>query len=197
MNKNANDRHRELVILVPWRPDGLPHGEEVSVEALDAQCLARRTQHLLRVVPVDGPTARLGRGGQGRAVHHPIGDVLGAVIRESFGNRRRKLRATAKGDAEDARHRRRDRVEGEPRMPLRRNTHALDQCDGLVQRESLGVVVMGKFRQALVHQFYSTAVEERPIGRHRHEYRPTAVIRYPDDAAVLRHDGYSHPPSRA
>jgi hypothetical protein len=33
----------------------------------------------------------------------------------------------------------------------------------------------------------AAAVEERPIARYRYEYRPNAVIRYPDDAAVLRH----------
>ena len=68
---------------------------------------------------------------------------------------------------------------------------ALDAVAMAVPR-ILGVVVMGKLRQALVHKFYATAVEERPIARHRHQHRPTAVIRYPDDAAVLRHDVSSH-----
>jgi hypothetical protein len=37
----------------------------VSVEVLYAQRLARRIQYALRVVPVDGPTPCLGRGGSG------------------------------------------------------------------------------------------------------------------------------------
>src|SRR5258705_1109038 len=55
--------HRDLVILAPGRPDGPPQLEEVGIEVLDAQRLARCIKHLLRLVPVDGPTARLGRGG--------------------------------------------------------------------------------------------------------------------------------------
>jgi len=42
-------RHCELVILVPGRPNGPPHLDEVSVEVLYTQRLARRTQHALRV----------------------------------------------------------------------------------------------------------------------------------------------------
>src|SRR2546422_907371 len=34
-----------------------------DIEVIDAQRLARCIKHLLRVVPVDGPTARLGRSG--------------------------------------------------------------------------------------------------------------------------------------
>jgi hypothetical protein len=77
---------------------------------------------------------------------------------------------------EDTRHRYRDGVQRKYRMPLRRNTHALDQRHGLVQREPLAFVVKGRLRQALVHEFYAAAVEERPIAGHRHQHRPTAVI---------------------
>ena len=103
-------RHCELVILVPRRPDGPPHLEEVSVEVLYTQRLARRTQNALRVVSMDGPTPCLRRGGQGLAVHHLVGNVLRAIVLDSFGNRGRKLWALAKRDAKDARHRLRDAV---------------------------------------------------------------------------------------
>src|SRR5438552_12949229 len=78
--------HRDLVILAPGRPDGPPQLEEVRIEVLDAQRLARCVTHLLRVVPVDGPTARLGRGGYRLAVHDPVGDVLRPVVRDPLGN---------------------------------------------------------------------------------------------------------------
>src|SRR5271169_5607840 len=114
-------RHCELVILVPGRPEGLPHLEEVSVEVLYTQRLTRRTQYALRVVPVDGPTPCLGGGGQGSAVHHPVSIVLRTVVRDSLGNRGWKLWALAKGDTKDTRHRHRDRVQGKHRVPLRRH----------------------------------------------------------------------------
>jgi hypothetical protein len=49
-------------------------------------------------------------------------------------------------------------------------------------------VVMWKRRQRVVDKFYAATVEQRAIARHRHEYCPTAVIRYPDEATALRHD---------
>src|SRR6516164_6271343 len=104
--------HRDLVILAPGWPDGPPQLEEVGFEVLDAQRLAGCIKHLLRVVPVDGPTARLGRGGQGLAVHHPVGNVPRSVVLDSLGNRGRKLRALAKGDTTDTRHRHGDGVQG-------------------------------------------------------------------------------------
>src|SRR5262245_8623173 len=113
------------MILVPWRPDGPPHLEEVSFEVIDAERLARRIEHLLRIVPVDRPTARLGREGQGLAVHHPVSIVLRKVVLDSLGNRGWKLRALAKGDTKDPRYRRRYSVQGKHRMPLRRNMNTL------------------------------------------------------------------------
>src|SRR5215813_8943776 len=80
-------RHCELVILVPWRPHSPSHVEEVSVEVFDTQRQTRGIEHLLRVVPVDGPTSRLSRGGQRGAVHDPVGNVLRTVILDSFANR--------------------------------------------------------------------------------------------------------------
>src|SRR5262249_27379774 len=65
-------------------------------------------------------------------------------------------------------------------------THALDERHGLVQREPLRVVMMGKLREALVDKLYAAAVEERSVARRRHQHRPTAVIRYADDAARHR-----------
>src|SRR5579864_9030142 len=59
--RDYSRRHCELVIIVPGWPDGPPQLEEVSVEVLHAQRLARRIQYALRVVPVDGPTPCLGR----------------------------------------------------------------------------------------------------------------------------------------
>src|SRR5713226_7383230 len=118
-------RHCELVIVVPGRPDGPSHLEEVSVEVLYTQRLARRTQYALRVVPVDGPTPCLGCGDQGLAVHHPVGNVLRTVVLDSLGNRGWKLWALAKGDTKDTRHRHRDSVQGKHRVPLRRHAHAL------------------------------------------------------------------------
>jgi hypothetical protein len=76
-------------------------------------------------------------------------------------------------------------------MPLRRNAHPLDQRHGSVHREQLTFMVMGKSRQGIVHKLDAAAVEERQIARHRHQHRPTAVIRYSDDAAILRHDLFS------
>ena len=61
------------------------------------QRFARRIQHLRRVVPVDGPTSRFGCGGQGLAVHRPVGDVLRTVVLDSLGNRGWK-RLTLSGD---------------------------------------------------------------------------------------------------
>src|SRR5215472_16812346 len=115
LRRDYGRRHCELVIHVPWRSNGPPHVEEVSVEVLDADCLARRLEHLLRVVPVDGPTARLGREGQGLAVHNPVGIVLRKIVLDSLGNRGWKLRALAKGDTKDTRHRHRDSVKGKHR----------------------------------------------------------------------------------
>src|SRR6185437_12647205 len=40
----------------------------------------------------------------------------------------------------------------------------------------------------LVNQFDAAAVNERAIARDSHQHRPTAVIRYPDDRVVCRHD---------
>ena len=37
LRRDYRRRHCELVILVPWRPDGSPHVEKVCVEVLDAQ----------------------------------------------------------------------------------------------------------------------------------------------------------------
>src|SRR5579864_8272643 len=111
--------HCELVVIVPGRPDGPPQLEEVSVEVLDTQGLARRTQYALRVVPVDRPTPRLGRGRQSLAVHHPVGNVLRTVVPDSLGNRGWKLLALAKGDTEDTGYRHCDSVQGEHCVPLR------------------------------------------------------------------------------
>jgi hypothetical protein len=47
---------------------------------------------------------------------------------------------------------------------------------------------MGKTRQAIVDKLYPATVEERSIVRHRHQYRPAAVIRYPDDAGIVAFD---------
>jgi len=105
LSRDDGRRHCEVMVLVPWRPDDPPHVEEVCVEALDAQRLARRAHHPLCVVPVDGPGARLGSSREGLAIHHPVGDVLRTIVREPFGNRGRKRLAMAKGDAEDTRHR--------------------------------------------------------------------------------------------
>ena len=58
----------------------------------------------------------------------------------------------------------------------------------VLDRQTLALTVMRNLRQALAHQFHAAAVEERPITRHRHQHRPTAVIGYSDDAAVLRRD---------
>src|SRR6516165_3148246 len=106
-------------------PEGPSHLKEVGIEVLDTQRLAGCIKHLLRVVPVDGPTTRLGRGGQGLAVHHPVGNVLRTVVLDSLGNRGWKLWTLAKGDTKDMRHRHRDSVQGEHRVPLRRHPHAL------------------------------------------------------------------------
>src|SRR5579872_5309352 len=76
-------------------------------------------------------------------------------------------------------------------MPLGRNAHPLDQGHGTVHRQQLAFMVMGKTRQVLVHKLYAAAVEERPIARHCHQHRPTAVIRYPDDAAIPRCHAYA------
>src|SRR5262249_25217660 len=95
-------RHCELVILIPWRPHRLPDFEEVSVEVFDTQRQTRGIEYPLRVVPVDGPTSRLSRGGERLAVHDPVGDVLRTVILDSFANRGGKRLAIAKGDAERA-----------------------------------------------------------------------------------------------
>src|SRR5216684_4292507 len=141
---------------------------------------------------MDGPTARLGGGSKSFAVHHPVSNVSCTVVLDSFGNRGRKLRTTAKGDAEDVWYRHRHGVQRKYRVPLRRNAHPLDQGHGSVHREQLAFMVMGKTRQGLVHKLYAAAVEERPIAGHCHQHRPTAVIRYPDDAAILRHDRSSH-----
>ena len=94
-------RHCELVILVPGPPDGSPHVEEVSVEVLYTQRLARRTEYALRIVPVDGPAPCLGCGGQGLAVHDPVGIVLRMAVLDSSANRGWKRRALAKGDTKD------------------------------------------------------------------------------------------------
>ena len=68
---------------------------------------------------MDGPTARLGGGSKSFTVHHPVGDVSCTVVLDSFGDRGRKLRTTAKGDAEDVWYRRRHRVQRKYCMPLR------------------------------------------------------------------------------
>jgi hypothetical protein len=78
------------------------------------------------------------------------------------------------------------RARSSPR--IRRNAHPLDEVHGSVDREQPAFMVMGESRQGIVHELDTTAVEERPIARHGHQYCPTAVIRYPDDAAILRHD---------
>src|ERR1700731_4739604 len=78
-------RHCQLVVIVPGRPDGLSHSEEVGVEVLYTQRLARRTQYALRVIPVNRPASGFGRGGQSLAVHHPVGNVLRTVVRDSLG----------------------------------------------------------------------------------------------------------------
>src|SRR4029077_18934526 len=165
-----------------------PHLEKVSVEVLHTQRLARRPQHRLRVVPVYGPTPRLGRGRQGLAVHHPVSIVLRAVVLDSLGNRWWKRWAPTKGDTKDMRYRRRDRVQCQHSMPLRRHAHALYELHGLVEREPLAFAVMRNLGQALAHEFHPAAVKKRPIPRHRYQHRPTAMIRYPNDAAILRHD---------
>src|SRR5262249_6085614 len=125
LGRDYGGRHCELVVLVPWRPDGLSDLEEVRVEVFYTQRLARGPESALRVVPVDGPAARLGRGGQGLAVHHPVGIVLRTVVPDSLGNRGWKRWALAKGDAQDTRHGRRNSVQGKHRVPLRGNAHAL------------------------------------------------------------------------
>jgi hypothetical protein len=73
-------------------------------------------------------------------------------------------------------------------MLLRGNTHALYQRLGLIPREPLSIVVVGKLREGFVHEFYAPAVEERAITRDGYQHGPAAVIGYADDAAFVRHD---------
>src|ERR1700729_289725 len=113
---------------------------------------------------------------------------MSPVIRDALGNRWRKPRALAKRDAEDAPGQRgRDGAQGELRVPFRRRPDALHQRHCLIERKPLAFAVVRNARQILVHQFDPATVEERPVVRGRHQYRPTAVIRYPDDP-VSRHD---------
>src|SRR6267378_1334149 len=60
-----------------------------------------------------------------------------------------------------------------------------------MERKRLPFAVVRNLRQILVHQFDAPTVEERPVARDRHQHRPTAVIRYPDDPVVPRHDASS------
>ena len=94
----------------------------------------------------------------------------------SLGNRGWKLRAVAKGDAKDMRHRYRHRVQRKLRVPLRRHSNVLYQFHGLVEREPSAFGVVRELWETLSHEFHPAAVEERPITRHRHQHRPTGMI---------------------
>src|SRR5215472_18618707 len=112
LRRDYGSRHCDLVILVPWRPNGPPHLEEMSIEVLDTQRLTRCRQHFFHVVPVDRPAVRLGCTGQSLAVHHPVGKVVCTVVPDSLGNCGWKLLALAKCYTKDTRHRYRDGFQG-------------------------------------------------------------------------------------
>src|SRR5262249_25279972 len=93
----------------------------------------------------------------------------------------------AERNADDAHaYRNRDGVERELGVAVWRNPHTLDQMKRLLDRERLRLVVVRKLRQPFVHKLDATAVEKSPVALGRHEHRPAAVVRYPDDRAVSR-----------
>ena len=65
------------------------------------------------------------------------------------------------------------------RVPLRRHAHALNQVECVLERKLLRLMVVRKFRQFARNKLDPTAIEERPVGSHRHEHRPAAVIQSP------------------
>jgi len=50
-------------------------------------------------------------------------------------------------------------------------------------------MVMGDCGQVVIYEFHAAAIQERTVARYRNEHRPTAVIRYADDAALVQHVG--------
>ncbi len=123
------------------------------------------------------------------AVHHPVGVVLCPVVFDPLGNSWWQLWAVAKRDAQDVSwHRHHDGFQVELRVPFRRHPHTLHQCHCLIKGKPLPFAVVGNLRKVLVHQFDAATVEERSVARNRHQHSLTAVIRYPDDPVVLRHD---------
>jgi hypothetical protein len=108
------------MILPPGRPERTPYPDEVSVEILDSQGSARRTKHLPRIVPMNGPTACLSRGRESLAVHHRVGPGLRLVALNAFGYRPGKEWELPNRDTEDGPvDRRRYGIQAEPCVPIR------------------------------------------------------------------------------
>ena len=62
-------RCRELVFGLPRWPDRAAHRGQESADIVATEGHSRVAKHLLAVVPVHGPAARLGRRGQRLAIH--------------------------------------------------------------------------------------------------------------------------------
>ena len=132
---------------------------------------------------MNGPTACCCGSRKLFAIHHPVGDILRPVIRNPLGDGRRKLRALAKCDTENALGQRRgDAIKNKFRVPLGGSSYALDQFDCLVEWESLPLAVVRNFWEFFVHEFNASAIEKVPILIGRHEHGPTSVIRHSYDS---------------